>query len=176
MFMPVVDNWLPSHRSYMLDLLYRAWVVIVGWFHPDMAHGVFWGSLLVTFVASVMGKDQQQRLDQGKFGLAAGTSLGGLSGLIDKQSGLLSGRFRGFRSWEACWVGFITCSWHLWWWAFQSWKALSNSRLAAWRGYRSSWMSGLRRTLRAGFDAWTEKFSRMMADAKGDLSVTSRWC
>ena len=55
----------------MLALLLRALMVFVGWFHPDVAHGVFWGSWLVTFVGSVMGDDQVKRLQNGAFGAAA---------------------------------------------------------------------------------------------------------
>src|SRR5580658_9663227 len=73
----------------MVDRLYTMWQSLVWWFHPDTIHAVFWGSLLVTFVASVMGQDQQQRLEQGKFGLAAGTSLGGLTALMNNQKELL---------------------------------------------------------------------------------------
>src|SRR5256885_9333249 len=89
MWTQVAANSLRYRGSCVADLFYKAFAGILGWFHPDIAHGVFWGSLLVTFVASVMGKDQQQRLDQGKFGLAAGTSLGGLSGLLKNQPDLV---------------------------------------------------------------------------------------
>src|SRR5271170_5136405 len=63
----------------MFGLLLRAWMVFVGWFQPDVPHGVFWGSMLVTFVGSVMGDDQAKRLKSGAFGAAAGTSLGALA-------------------------------------------------------------------------------------------------
>src|ERR1035441_10839678 len=87
--------------NHMGQFILGMWHFILGWFRPDMIHGVFWGALIVTFVASVMGKDQEQRLEQGKFGLAAGTSLGGLSALIKgQQPQLLVVGFVGSRSEE----------------------------------------------------------------------------
>jgi hypothetical protein len=47
------------------------------------------GSALATFVVSVMGDEQDQRLKNGTFGAVAGTSIGGLAGLMTKQADLL---------------------------------------------------------------------------------------
>lgn len=152
----------------MFDSLHQAWIVLVGWFQPDMAHGVMWGSLLVTFVASVMGKDQQQRLEQGKFGLAAGTSLGALSGLLEKQPNLVV-------------VGFVgSALGGLLGWLFYLFLAFSVMRRPKLKNlvvFQTGGLEGLQKqldlqskeNLRAGFDAWTEKFSRLMSDSKSDL-------
>jgi hypothetical protein len=152
----------------MFDFVHQAWLVIVGWFHPDMAHGVMWGSLLVTFVASVMGKDQQQRLEQGKFGLAAGTSLGALSGLLEKQPNLVV-------------VGFVGSAFGgLLGWLFYLILAFSVMRSPKLKNlivFQTGGLEGFQRqldlqskeTLRAGFGQWTEKFSRLMSDSKSDL-------
>ena len=137
-------------------------------FHPDIARGVFWGSLLVTFVASVMGKDQQQRLDQGKFGLAAGTSLGGLSGLIEKQPNLLV-------------VGFVgSAVGGLLGWLFYLVLAslvVRFSKLKSLVIFQTGGLEELQKqldiqskdNLRSGFKDWTEKFSRMMSHAQTAL-------
>src|SRR5580698_1407730 len=152
----------------MCDILNRAVVLFAGWFQPDVAHGVFWGSLLVTFVASVMGKDQQQRLDQGKFGLAAGTSLGGLSGLIKNQPelvvvGFVGSAVGGLFGWLfylllACWV-------------------VRSPNLKSLVVFQSGGLEGLQKqldvnskeNLRAGFGIWSEKFSRMIASEQSAL-------
>lgn len=152
----------------MFDFVHQAWLVIVSWFHPDMAHGVMWGSLLVTFVASVMGKDQRQRLEQGKFGLAAGTSLGALSGLLEKQPNLVV-------------VGFVgSAIGGLLGWLFYlilAFSVMSRPKLKNLIVFQTGGLEGFQKqldlqskeNLRAGFDAWTEKFSRLMSDSKSDL-------
>src|SRR4051812_49341209 len=48
----------------------------------SLADIVFVGSLLATFVASVIAEEQDQRLKNGTFGAIAGTSMGGLAALI----------------------------------------------------------------------------------------------
>ena len=152
----------------MLDLLHRAWVVIVGWFHPDMAHGVFWGSLLVTFVASVMGKDQQQRLEQGKFGLAAGTSLGGLSGLLKNQSELLVVGFVGSAVGGLVgWLYYLLLAFLVV--RFPKLKSLNVFQVGGLEGLQRLLEVQSKENLRAGFNAWSEKFSRMVATTKSAL-------
>jgi hypothetical protein len=137
-------------------------------FQPDIAHGVFWGSLLVTFVASVMGKDQQQRLDQGKFGLAAGTSLGGLSGLLKNQPDLVV-------------VGFVgSAVGGLFGWLFYlilAYQVVRSPRLESLVVFQAGGLEGLQRqldvkskeNLRAGFSLWSEKFSRQISIQKVQL-------
>jgi hypothetical protein len=152
----------------MLDLLHNAFVGMFGWFHPDIAHGVFWGALLVTFVASVMGKDQQQRLDQGKFGLAAGTSLGGLSGLLKNQPDLVV-------------VGFVgSAVGGLFGWLFYlilAYQVVRSPRLESLVVFQAGGLEGLQKqldvkskeNLRAGFGLWSEKFSRLVSIQKDEL-------
>jgi hypothetical protein len=50
---------------------------------------LFGGSALAAFVASVMGKDQSERLQNGAIGGVVGTSIGGLAGLIKGQPELV---------------------------------------------------------------------------------------
>ena len=47
------------------------------------------GSALATFVGSVMADDQNERLKNGAFGAVAGTSIGGLAGLMKNQPDLV---------------------------------------------------------------------------------------
>ncbi len=166
--MQAVGNLLRSPGNFMLDLLKNAWVGIVWWFHPDMAHGVFWGSLLITFVASVMGKDQQQRLEQGKFGLAAGTSLGGLSALLKDQKELLVVGFVGSA------IGGLL-GW-LYYLALAS-LLVRSPKLGSLVFFQIGGLEGLQKkldveskqNLRAGFHSWSEKLSRMIAEMGGSL-------
>ena len=132
-------------RQSLADPLHR---FLVFMFHPDMPRGVFWGSLIVTFVASVMGKDQQQRLDQGKFGLAAGTSLGGLSGLIEKQSGLLVVGFVGSAVGGLLgWLFYLVLASLVV--GFPKLESLVISRRGDWRDFANDWTSSRRRTSRS---------------------------
>jgi hypothetical protein len=161
-------------RHDLAKPLYRLVSFLV---HPDMARGVFWGSLLVTFVASVMGKDQQQRLDQGKFGLAAGTTLGGLSGLIKNQPDLVVVGFVG-----SALGGLLGWSFYL----FLAFMVMRFQRLESLVRFQTGGLEDLQKhldiqsktNLREGFKAWTEKFSRMMADQNSVLAMPagdSRW-
>jgi hypothetical protein len=56
---------------------------------------IFVGSALATFVASVMSEEQQTRLRNGAFGVVAGSSMGALAGLFNKQPDLLAVGFLG---------------------------------------------------------------------------------
>jgi len=138
-----------------------------------MGHGVFWGSLLVTFVASVMGKDQQQRLDQGKFGLAAGTSLGGLSGLIEKQPGLLVVGFVG--SAVGGLLGWLFYLGLAWWVVHQpQLKTLVVFQTGGLEQLQKQLDVSSKENLKRGFEGWTEKFSRMMAADQAGLVMLSK--
>jgi len=50
---------------------------------------VGWSAFLATFVASVMADEQNDRLRQGTFGAIAGTSVGGLASIMQKDPTLL---------------------------------------------------------------------------------------
>jgi hypothetical protein len=50
---------------------------------------VGWSALLATFIASVIGAEQDERLRNGTFGAVAGTSVGGLAAIITKDQTLL---------------------------------------------------------------------------------------
>jgi hypothetical protein len=152
----------------MFDFLHSAWPVITGWFHPDVAHGVFWGSMLVTFVGSVMGDDQVKRLQNGAFGAAAGTSIGGLAGLLKNQTdlvvvGFVASAVGGFLGWFyyvllALWVGNNPDD------------AIKNNFLA----FQSGGLAGLRERLdvksredlKDEFQDWCEKFAQTVARQK----------
>jgi hypothetical protein len=152
-------------RQSLADLLHRA---MVSMFHLDLAHGVFWGALLVTFVASVMGKDQQQRLDQGKFGLAAGTSLGGLSGLIEKQPGLVVVGFVGSAVGGLLgWLFYLVLASLVV--RFPQLKSLVVFQAGGLEELQKRLDVQSKQNLRIEFDAWREKFSRMISDAKSAL-------
>jgi len=124
--------------------------------------------MLVTFVASVMDKDQQQRLDQGKFGLAAGTSLGGLSGLLKNQPELVV-------------VGFVgSAVGGLLGWLFYlllAYQVVRSKKLESLVVFQAGGLEGLQKhldikskdNLRAGFGVWSEKFSRLICSQKSAL-------
>lgn len=137
-------------------------------FLPDMAHGVFWGSFLVTFVASVMGKDQQQRLEQGKFGLAAGTSLGGISALLKDQKELLVVGFVGSAVGGLLgWLYYLAL-------AFVVTKSKTFERLLSFQiggleGLQTKLDVQSKENLAEGFEIWSGKLSRMIAEMKDDL-------
>ena len=155
--------------NHMGQFILGMWHFILGWFRPDMIHGVFWGALIVTFVASVMGKDQEQRLEQGKFGLAAGTSLGGLSALIKPQQPQLLV------------VGFVgSAVGGLFGWLYYLALALllaKYKRLEKLLAFQVGGLEGLRKKLdvesqehlKDGFETWSEKLTWMIADMKDVL-------
>lgn len=152
----------------MFDWLDPMWQNIIGWFHPDTAHGVFWGSFLVTFVASVMGKDQEQRLEQGKFGLAAGTSLGGLSALLKDQKDLLMVGFVGSAVGGLLgWLYYLALASLLA--GFPKLEKLLAFQIGGLEGLQKKLDVESKENLRTGFDTWSEKLSRMIGDMKGAL-------
>jgi len=152
-------------RQSLADPLHRALVFLL---HPDMARGVFWGSLIVTFVASVMGKDQQQRLDQGKFGLAAGTSLGGLSGLIEKQPSLLVVGFVGSAVGGLLgWLFYLVLASLLV--RFPKCESLVTFQTGGLEALQKQLDLKSKENLRIGFSLWTDRFSLMMADGRSIL-------
>jgi hypothetical protein len=147
--------------------------VFVALFTLDISHGVFWGSLLVTFVASVMGKDQEQRLSQGKFGLAAGTTLGGLSGLLEKQPELVVVGFVGSAvGGLAGWVFYLLLASLVV--RFPQLKSLVVFQAGGLEVLQKHLDVASKENLRLGFDAWTEKFSRMISDAKDSLACADQ--
>lgn len=144
------------------------WQIIIGWFHPDIGHWIFWGSLLVTFVASVMGKDQQQRLEQGKFGLAAGTSLGGLSAILKEQKDLLVVGFVGSAVGGLLgWLYYLALASLLV--RFPKLEKLLAFQVGGLEGLQNKLDVESKQNLRTGFDTWSEKLSRMIADMKDVL-------
>ncbi len=50
---------------------------------------VGWSAFLATFIASVMANEQKDRLRQGTFGAIAGTTVGGLAAVLQKEPQLL---------------------------------------------------------------------------------------
>jgi hypothetical protein len=152
-------------RDIFAEPLHR---VLVFLFNPDMARGVFWGSLIVTFVASVMGKDQQQRLDQGKFGLAAGTSLGGISGLIEKEPALLVVGFVGSAVGGLLgWLFYLVLASLLV--RFPKCESLVTFQTGGLESLQKQLDLKSKENLRIGFNLWTDRFSLMMADARRTL-------
>lgn len=70
------------------------------------------GSALATFVASVMADEQSERLKNGAFGAVAGTSIGGLAGLMKNQPDLvILGFFGSVVGACAGWVVYFAMSW-----------------------------------------------------------------
>jgi hypothetical protein len=144
-------------------------MVFVGWFHPDVAHGVFWGSWLVTFVGSVMGDDQVKRLQNGAFGAAAGTSLGALAGLLKDQQtnlvvvGFVGSAVGGFLGW-----GYYTLL--AWWISTNPCDPSRRSFLA----FQAGGLAGLRdrievqltENIKVEFGDWSDRFARTLAEPK----------
>jgi hypothetical protein len=145
--------------------LITAWMVVVGCFQPDIPHGVFFGSMLVTFVGSVMGDDQSKRLQNGAFGAAAGTSLGGLAGLLKNNTGLVVVGFAG--SAVGGFLGWL-------YYAILAWKAGQDPKLKNYLVFQVNGLQGLqqqldvqsRENLRTEFSAWSENFARTVAAQK----------
>ncbi len=128
---------------------------------------VGWGSGLATFVASVMGDEQNERLKNGTFGAVAGTSIGGLAGLMKGQSELLVVGFLG--SVIGAFAGWLTY--------------LLLSLLASLRigrrllEYHGGGLKGVREQLKldeeqmllSALGAWRQNFSRMILEEKQRL-------
>lgn len=70
------------------------------------------GSALATFVGSVMGDEQSERLKNGAFGAVAGTSIGGLAGLMKNQPDLvILGFFGSVAGATVGWVVYFGMAW-----------------------------------------------------------------
>jgi hypothetical protein len=156
-----------------MPALSSIWTAIAWAFHPDTGHGVFWGSLLVTFVASVMGKDQQERLSQGKFGLAAGTSLGGLAGLMTAQPSQVVVGFVGSAVGGLLgWAFYFVLAWRITHARPERGKqmqCLLIFQVQGLEGLRDALDLQSKVTLESGFAVWGEKFSQLVAWEKNAL-------
>lgn len=161
----------------MYNAFREVYAVLSSWFYPDMAHGVFWGSFLVTFVASVMGKDQQERFEKGTFGLAAGTSLGGISGLLNKQPellvvGFVASALGGLLGW-LYYLGLAICT--LW---FHRTNTLVVFQSGGLEELRKKLDIDSKENLKTAFDGWTGKFAQVIAREESELLKclgTSTW-
>jgi len=132
-----------------------------------LAKMVFSGSLLATFVASVMGDEQNERLKNGTFGALAGTSIGALAGLMKGQQDLLV-------------VGFLgsVIGAFLGWLVYLLLALIANSpklrgilefQVAGLKGVRERLNLDDQQRLLSALGAWRENFSRMMTDEKNRL-------
>jgi hypothetical protein len=129
---------------------------------------IFAGSALATFVASVMGDEQNERLKNGTFGALAGTSIGGLTGLMKNQQDLLVIGFLG--SVVGAFVGWLVylllaCL------APNSptGRGILEFQVAGLKGVRERLNLDDQQKLLSALGAWRENFSRMMSDEKTHL-------
>jgi hypothetical protein len=125
------------------------------------------GSTLATFVASVMGDEQNERLKNGTFGALAGTSIGGLAGLMKNQQDLLVVGFLGpvigaFLGWLV-YLGLATLA------STPKWRDILEFQVAGLKGVRERLNLDDQQRLLSALGAWRENFSRMMLDEKDHL-------
>jgi hypothetical protein len=133
---------------------------------------VGFGSGLATFVGSVMGDEQSERLKNGTYGAVAGTSVGGLAGLLKNQADLVVVGF--FGSVIGAVIGWLV-------YLFLAHKATKDSR---WRTILDFQIGGLKavqsrialddqQKLLSALGAWRGDFSRMILLEKAiALSLT----
>src|SRR5581483_9198724 len=126
--------------------------------HMDWLVGA--GAALGTFVASVVAKDQDDRLRNGTFGAVAGSAIGGVAALLTNQPALLVVGFLG-----SAVGGFF--GWLVYLWLSRRAKK-PDGRL--WLEYYVGGFKGLRdklelddqRVLLTALKAWQQDFSRML--------------
>jgi hypothetical protein len=134
---------------------------------------VFTGSALATFVASVMGDEQNERLKNGTFGALAGTSIGGLTGLMKGQQDLLVVGFLGsvvgaFFGWLIYLVLAILAN------KIPMVRGIVEFQVAGLKGVRERLNLDDQQKLLDAVGAWRENFSRMMVQEKNQLlKITS---
>jgi hypothetical protein len=129
---------------------------------------VFAGSGLATFVASVMGDEQNQRLKNGTFGALAGTSIGGLAGLMKGQQDLLVVGFLGsvlgaFLGWLIYLLLSILAN------KIPTVRGVLEFQVAGLKGVRERLNLDDQQKLLTALGAWRENFSRMIFDEKNQL-------
>jgi hypothetical protein len=129
---------------------------------------VFAGSVLATFVASVMGDEQNERLKNGTFGALAGTSIGGLAGLMKGQQDLLVVGFLGsvvgaFSGWLIYLLFAILAN------KIPMVRGIVEFQVAGLKGVRERLSLDDQQKLLGALGAWRENFSRMIADEKNQL-------
>jgi hypothetical protein len=125
------------------------------------------GSALATFTASVMGDEQNERLKNGTLGAVAGTSIGGLAGLMKGQQDLLVVGFVGsvvgaFLGWLV-YLGFSFAA------STPQGRTILEFQVAGLKGVRERLNLDDQQRLLSAVTAWRENFSRMMMDEKNRL-------
>lgn len=128
---------------------------------------VFLGSLLATFVASVMGEEQNERLKNGTFGALAGTSIGALAGLMKGQQDLLVVGFLG--SVVGAFLGWLEYLVLAWIAKTPKWRGILEFQVAGLKGVRERLNLDDQQRLLSALGAWRENFSRMIMDEKNHL-------
>jgi hypothetical protein len=94
---------------------------------------VFLGSVLATFVASVIAEEQDQRLKNGTFGAIAGTTVGGLATLLTQQKALIFMGF--FGSVTGALLGWlVACGFSIWAAHSEFGRTVLNYLIGGWKG------------------------------------------
>jgi len=117
-------------------------------------------AFLATFVASVMADDQNERLKQGTFGAIAGTVVGGLAAVIDKQSMLLLiGIFGSAAGAIVGWIVYLGLSVL----ASRPWgRRLVEYQMTGLKGVRAQLDLEERDTLLRALNVWSQSFRGMV--------------
>jgi hypothetical protein len=121
---------------------------------------VGWSAFLATFVASVMADEQNDRLRQGTFGAIAGTAVGGLASIMQKDGGLLLMGFFG----SACgaivgWIVYLGLSML----ASRKWaRSLIEYHVSGLKGVRTRIDLEDRNLLLKALNVWSQNFRGMV--------------
>jgi len=125
------------------------------------------GSGLATFVASVMGDEQDQRLKNGTFGAVAGTSIGGLAGLMTKQADLLVvGFFGSVVGAFLGWLVYFALAWLAS--ATTTWRRILDFQVGGLGAVKKSLELDDQKQLLEALEAWRGDFTRMLLNQKAE--------
>ena len=117
-------------------------------------------AFLATFVASVMADEQNERLKQGSFGAIAGSALGGLAAVMQKDSNLLLvGVFGSAVGAVVAWVVYLALSLL----ASSQWgRQLVEYHVSGLKGVRQQIELGDRNLLLSALTTWSQSFRGMV--------------
>jgi hypothetical protein len=130
------------------------------------------GSGVATFVASVMGDEQNERLKNGTFGAVAGTSIGGLAGLMKNQPDLVVVGF--FGSVVGALIGWLTYLW-LSYMATRdpNWRTMLDFQTGGLKAVQSRIALDDQQKILKALNVWRDDFSRMILADKAKLVTLS---
>jgi hypothetical protein len=124
-------------------------------------------AVLATFVGSVMGEEQNERLRNGGFGAVAGTSLGGVAALLTNETALLLvGAFGSAIGACAGWFVYLGLCWGA---TTKTGSRLLEFHVSGLKGVRERLDSANEKVLLSALDRWTRNFSRLQDWQKSEV-------